>query len=707
MLAAEVYEVVNKYWGIYMDTIKLNSKSLHCEFCRETGALVRLTASETDWGIIDHPELGLSFRLMVPLSEERRNNNVFGEKQRLASYKEHDGHIIFRWEGVTSELGGKLPINVEIKVAVEDRQIVYLMKIDNHSDYIIEAAYCPYLGDTRPPKEAEWFKSFIYDYGHCREGSLWPEFINQTDYCGVDYPTQMERGAPMNPYYLLRSEKQGLYIGVKSNSTEFVAWSVELRPGWDSSINSMAPQTDELAGKPVHTPFAAVHMPYIQPGENRTLTPIALEAYQGGWQEGVDIYKAWRSSWMEPAKAPEWAKEPHSWLQLHINSPEDELRMRFTELPKVAEECKKHGVSVIQLVGWNDGGQDQGNPSHDPDPRLGTFEDLKEAIRQCHEIGVKVIIFTKFTWADQASDWFRTKLKELAVTDPYGDYYLYRGYSYFTPAQLLDINTKRLIPMCFLSEEYLKICENEFKKVVDLGAAGMLFDEDQHHGNALLCFHSGHGHRYGAPVYQNDRELIKRFWKTPGISDDFLMAGEATYDWSMEAYQISYHRSESKWHVALSRYLLPHAQYMTAVTGFNDRNMINQCLMCRYIISYEPYFFKGMLSDYPETIAYGQKMDALRSKYRKWFWDGEYRDTCEVHVTATDGRAYASYSVFKADDKSLGVVAVNYEDKPVSVTLEANNGQKFTKYQSVDGEKLLEFSTGIVIPARSAVIVMP
>ena len=32
---------------------------------------------------------------------------------------------------------------------------------------------------------------------------------------------------------------------------------------------------------------------------------------------------------------------------------------------------------------------------------------------------------------------------------------------------------------------------------------------------------------------------------------------------------------------------------MTAVTGFNDRNMVNQCLMYRYIISYEPYNFKG------------------------------------------------------------------------------------------------------------------
>ena len=50
---------------------------------------------------------------------------------------------------------------------------------------------------------------------------------------------------------------------------------------------------------------------------------------------------------------------------------------------------------------------------------------------------------------------------------------------------------------------------------------------------------------------------------------------------------------------------------MTAVNGFYDRNMINQCLMYRYIISYEPFHFKGWLHDYPETVAYGNAMDAL------------------------------------------------------------------------------------------------
>ncbi|MCL2362996.1 MAG: DUF6259 domain-containing protein [Defluviitaleaceae bacterium] len=684
----------------------LKSPTLHCEFNRETGALVSVTAAKTGWKILDRPHLGLSFQLMVPLSEELRHNNVLGEKQKLDSVVESKDSLTFHWKGVESERGGKHPINVTIRVAVEGKQIVYYPSIDNKSEYTVEAVHVPYLGDVRPPADAQWLKSFHLVYANAAEGNLWPTFDFWQGYFGTNNPTQYGPRTPVNPYYLMRSQNQGLYVGAKKISYDMVAWAVELKPGYSSSITGEVPKTDEIAGKPVHMPFAAVHMPYVMPGESRDLTPIALEAFQGSWQNGVEIYKKWRDTVLEPAVPPAWARDPHSWLQLHINSPEDELRMRFTELPKVAEECKQHGVKIIQLVGWNDGGQDQGNPSHAPDPRLGTFEELKAAIAKCHEIGVKIMLFTKFTWADRATARFREELVNLAATDPYGDYYLYPGYQYFTPAQWLDINTKRLIPMCFHSERFMEICEEEFMKVVNLGAAGMLYDESQHHGTSWLCFHPDHGHRYGAHVYEKDNDLIRRFRKLPGVTDDFFIAGEASYDWQFETYQLAYLRSSSKTHFPIGRFMQPKAQYMTAIIGFNDRNMVNQCLMFNYIISHEPYNFKGSLNDYPETVAYARKMDDLRTTYRKWFWDGEFRHALDAECAHKNGKAHPTYSVFKAKDGTLGVVVCNYEDEEVSVKVKADNGQAFTKYALVDDAVLHNVGEYIEVPARSAVVVM-
>lgn len=82
-------------------------------------------------------------------------------------------------------------------------------------------------------------------------------------------------------------------------------------------------------------------------------------------------------------------------------------------------------MKAIQLVGWNKGGQDSGNPSHDTDPRLGTREQLRDAIAQIQALGVNVILFNKYTWSDITTDWFRKELIHFAALDPYRDYYQY------------------------------------------------------------------------------------------------------------------------------------------------------------------------------------------------------------------------------------------------------------------------------------------
>lgn len=693
-----------------METIILDAKSLKLTFSKENGALVGMEAGETGWVIHRREELGLSWRLLVPVNEELRDNPVYGEKQTLSSWERTQDGLRFVWDGVESERAGHLSIKIVVEVRVEGEQAVWYTRVENQSPYIVESVYSPYVGDLTHPEGCDWFKGFIYNYATAQEWDIYPTFSTHEGDHSTDFPTKFPlgsagAGAPCSPYFLMHDKAQGLYVGAKAHTADLVVWHLELRPGYDSAIDARVPDQDEIAGKPVHIRFAPVHMCYLQPGESQDLTPIALQAYVGDWQKGVDIYKAWRDTWTYSSQGPDWIRDPHSWLQLHINSPEDELRLRFTELPKVAAECARYGVKAIQLVGWNDGGQDQGNPSHDPDPRLGTFEELKNAIAECQKLGVKVILFAKFTWADRALEWFRKELIDCAIKDPYGDYYQHPGYEYQTPAQLLDINTKRLIPMCFGSEKYMEVCRKEFKKLVDLGADGMLFDECLHHSPAHVCFDTSHGHKYGWPVYKNDREFVKMLRKTEGLSKDFLFAGEACYDWEMEEYELSYFRSRNKAHIPCSRYMRPHAQLMTAVSGFNDRNMVNQCLMYRYVISYEPYNFKGWLHDYPDTVAYGAKMDALRTEYRKYLWDGEYRDTCGAKVITLSGKVHHPYARFEAQDGESALVICNYEDAPVCVTAELEKGG-LSRYRTVDEDTWHPAAGGICIPPRSAVLVL-
>lgn len=50
-------------------------------------ALIRMEALEPEWVIHRREELGLSFRMLVPIKEKLRNNLVYGEKQKLSEVR--------------------------------------------------------------------------------------------------------------------------------------------------------------------------------------------------------------------------------------------------------------------------------------------------------------------------------------------------------------------------------------------------------------------------------------------------------------------------------------------------------------------------------------------------------------------------------------------------------------------------------------------
>ncbi len=154
------------------------------------------------------------------------------------------------------------------------------------------------------------------------------------------------------------------------------------------------------------------------------------------------------------------------------------------------------------------------------------------------------------------------------------------------------------------------------------------------------------------------------------VSRDFIFAGEGHQDWLMQYYPVSYFRIDNN-STAVERYIDPQAPLMVAVTGFDDREMLNLILLDRYIISYEPYNFKGHLTDFPLTLAYGKKIDSLRRKYKAWLWDAEFRDTLGANVSADGAHRY---SVFVTKTGKRAVVVVNQEQqKTISATVELPN----------------------------------
>jgi hypothetical protein len=201
-----------------------------------------------------------------------------------------------------------------------------------------------------------------------------------------------------------------------------------------------------------------------------------------------------------------------------------------------------------------------------------------------------------------------------AIKDPYGDPYVFEGFMYNTVSQMLGISIRPPVPMCFVSDRCREICDLDAAAIVDLGADGM-------------------------------RRAVR------GIP-------------------LSYRRSYELDHLPLTRLLHPRAQLMTAINGFDEHNLVGQALVRRYLLSYEPYHFKGRLEDFTATIAYGRSMDALRTNWRECFWEGDYRDEVGAYVRTNDGANHHPFAVSApAHGGHLGLAVANHSDESQVLTV--------------------------------------
>lgn len=679
--------------------VVLEDSELLVALDRFSGALTRMEYKPTHWTIERRPALGASFRLLAPLPE-RRDNFVLGQKQKAVSVKKISDHEVqLRWEDLVSEHGGVLPITLQAVVSLMNGKLTFHATLENHSSLMVETVDYPYFGDINPPARNTPMAVRTMWYGNLGSDEIYPTFGNEKGYWGVDFPTKTF-GSQRSLFCLIQAPHEGLYVEMSDPTLPYyLEYTFEQPPG--VLYDSVVPKSDEISGFPVHLKFRTCHFIFAHPNSTVKLAPMVMRGYQGDWHAGVDIYKEWRATWFKPAHLPDWAKEVHSWSMLRMNTPEEDYSIPYNEFVEYGNEYARDGVRAVQLVGWNKGGQDRDDPSQDIDPHLGTWQEFHDAIAKVQAMNVKVILFGKLNWADMTTPWYKNELYKYQATDPYGIPYQTEGYSYVTPTQLAGINNRRRAVMDFLDPSYREIATGEFQKILALGAEGWLWDEVCHHGPVLYSFAPNHGYVPPGYIYNGDLPLSAQLRAAADtVNPNFVFAGEGPQDWLTQYFPIS---ETGIGATPICQYLDPHCLLLAGVSGFDDREKLNMILLHRYVIQYEPFYYKGHLRDFPLTLAYGKKIDALRRKYKAYLWEGEFRDTLGANATANGS---FRYSVFVASGGMRAVVVINGEaDKTISAKVTLPNAR--TLIHATPEEPDGKPTTGTLqIPARSAAVVI-
>lgn len=655
--------------------VTLEDSALVAAFDPDSGALTRLENKATHWVIERRPELGVSFQLNA-LTPDQEDLPVLGGKQHAAKMERlSEQQVRFQWQDLQSERGGILPMTLTAVASLTNGGLRFDATLENESPLMVATVDYPYLGDLTPPaKDAPlWSQHLWY-------GSLPSQNIARS-------PTVMSK---QSLFCLIQSTNQGLYVEMHDATQPYLLnFSFDARRGSKS------------AGPPARVEFYTRHFVYAHPHTTVKLVPVVLRGYAGDWHAGVDCYKEWRATWYHEARLPDWARQVHSWTMLRMNTPEQDYGVPYTNLIKYARDWAADNVRAVQLVGWNNGGQDGGDPTQDTDPGLGTWQQFHDAIAQVQGLGVKVILFAKLNWADLTTTWYSNELYQYECTDPGGKRYEQGGYAYVTPTQLAGIGLHRRAVMDFLDPDYRKVALREFDKVLALGSEGWLWDEVAHHATALYSWTPNHGYTPPGYVYGGDLPLSAELRAAADkVSPDFVFSGEGPQDWLTQYFPVS---ETGVTAVPVCQYLDRHALMLAGVSGFDDREQLNLILLRRYVIQYEPFLYKGYLSDFPLTVAYGKKIDDLRRKYHAYLWDGDFRDTLGAAVSANGS---FRYSVFVADGGKRAIVVINQEyDKSITaeVTLPHPGNLVVATPEQPDARPA---PGPLKIPARSAAVVL-
>ena len=665
-----------------------------------SGALTRMEHNPTNWTVERRPALGASFRMLVPLPG-RRANFVLGQKQKAISVQKiADNQIRIVWKDLMSEHGGVLPITFTATVTLKNGKLAFNATLENQSSYPIETVDYPYFGDLNPPTSTSALAARTMWYGNLGDDQIYPNFGNEKGYWGVDFPTKTF-GTNRSLFCLLQSENEGLYVEMSDPSLPYyLEYTFEQHPG--VVHGSVVPKTDEFSGFPVHLEFRTCHFVFAQPNSTKQFAPIVMRGYKGDWHAGVDVYREWRDTWFKKPQLPAWAQDVHSWTMLRMNTPEEDYTISYKKFLEYGEEYAKYGVKAVQLIGWNIGGQDRDDPSQDTDPNLGTWQEFHATIAKVQSLGVNVILFGKLNWADLTSKWYKDELYKYEAKDPYGIRYEQGGYDYLTPTQLASINTRRRAVMDFQDPTYRDIATKEFEKILALGSAGWLWDEICHHSSCLYNFAPGHGYNPPGYIYGGDLPLSAQLRAAADkVNPDFIFSGEGPEDWLMQYFPVAETGVGS---TPICQYLdTGHSLLLAGVSGFDDREQLNMCLLRRIVIQYEPFLYKGHLHDFPLTMAYGKKIDDLRRRYKAWLWDGKFRDTLGAEVTSVGPSHYA---VYIAESGKRAVVVINPDsDHAITAKVSLPNSGSLSVATPEQPEPQPTNGT-TQIPARSAAVIV-
>ena len=338
----------------------------------------------------------------------------------------HDDTLELRWNGPLRNARGEFALSVRLFISLQGEEIHFRCDVDNQTNYALAEVWYPVLGGMCGLGTAEERSDTSLLVSNWNSQLKLPLFktFGSNECLGVDGGEHLFRypGSMSMPWASLFNPtlKRGIYFAAHDTTARHKVLRFAMLPGTAfQRVDGDWPTPEEAGDLPVGVTMNWTLQPYTPPGATFHGPAIVLQGHTGGWREAARIYRRWYDATFGVVDSREsWMRRTTATLDIMLMLPEDNINLTYAGIPAWAKTARDHGLSAVLISGWQVGGHDRGVRCYQPDPRLGTWDELAAAIGACHAMGLRVYFFVNLQPADMTSDWTATSCITIACKTP-------------------------------------------------------------------------------------------------------------------------------------------------------------------------------------------------------------------------------------------------------------------------------------------------
>jgi hypothetical protein len=680
----------------------------------QTGDIEGLDWKNPRVEIIREPRLGENFRLLLPRPGAEANY-FFSREQK-------DVRIVETPDGVTCVYAKlrnareNLDIGVRYHIRVVEGRVEFSIEVDNPTDRPLAEVYFGIVGGQQGLVSRQDTESLVPGWLSNSAPGLFTTFRAggygggnlgiRYDAAGFLYPGSMQMGWAE---FFNRKADVALHYANHDPESRLSGLYFELRPFTKSAVvgGNWPTPADVPAGEPIGLTMGWLKFPYLKHGTFAS-GPVALQIHRGDWHEGSALYRAWFDRHFQVRRQPSWLRNEMAWQSVIISNSEDAAVWKFKDLPRLAAEAKKYGVSTFEILGWDVGGIDRGYPQYSPDARLGTPEEFRGALAEMRKLGVHPLIFANVQFADTATRLYREKLQRYAIHGRWAEDIPLMGWGEGTISARLGLTQSNMTVVSPAHPEFRKFLLDQFVQLAKDGAEG--FQLDKTNAVGFLDFNPG---LPTSPDKSFTQELLTTFDEVTRrcreVNPAFALASEILWDRSFPWVDVSYTRmGEIDMGSPALRYTFPEWTSTICAESPGDVNIMNNGMRYGMVWAMQPRHYNDSMDD-PLTrplSRYVQELIRIRAKHKDLLFLGRFRDTIGAEVKAGPDVRYSVFESMAGPGKACVVVNFGNEEAGAVVGWPGGEGKSVEILRPFAADASGKLPVRIRIPPRTCAVVV-